>query len=132
MDIIQHGTQSIIVTDLFYMTIFGHSVVISNPWLAAVFFLIGTAPDLLGWIDGLVRGKEYRWNGLYKFFHQQLLESKFYVVITFILFFPGLVFHILMDTFFHKPEGGWIDNGVVWNSVGWVITAWILYLMYVM
>ena len=55
MDIIQHGTQSIIVTDLFYMTIFGHSVVISNPWLAVLFFLIGTIPDLSGWLDGLIR-----------------------------------------------------------------------------
>lgn len=130
MDIIQHGTQSIIVTDLFYMTIFGHSVVISNPWLAVLFFLIGTIPDLSGWLDGLIRGKEYRWNGMYKFFHEDLLKSKFYVVMSFIILFPGLVFHIFIDTFFHKPEGGWIDNGTMWNAIGWAITVVVIYFMY--
>lgn len=131
MDIVQHGTHAIIITDLYLMTIFGHSVIIPHPWIAGILFIIGMMPDLSGWLDGMIRGKEYRWNGLYKFFHEDLLNTKFYVVMTSVIFFPGLVFHILIDKLFHKPDGGWIDNGVYWNIFGWVITLTVIYFMYI-
>lgn len=130
MDIVQHGVQSVIVTDLYYMSLFGHSIVITNPYIAIIFFLIGTLPDLSGWIDGMIRGEEYRWNGMYKTFHEDLLKSPFHVLISFIILFPGLMLHIFLDTFFHKPEGGWIDNGLWWDIAGWVITLIAIYFIY--
>jgi len=128
MDIIQHGVHSVVIMDLVYKTYFGKSLLIINPWVALLFFAIGILPDLSGWLDGKIRGTAYRWDGAYKWFHEMKISQFKTIVMLFTL--PGLVFHIMMDKLFHKPEGGWIDNGTRWNLLGWVITLIVIYFIY--
>ena len=130
MDIIQHGTQSIIITDLFYATIFGYSFVLNWPWVAIIFFLIGIMPDLSGWIDGKMRGEKYRWDGAYNFFHKDLLSKNIVLSAVILFLFPGLVFHIIIDKTFHKPEGGWYNSGWIWNIASWIVTIIVGYITY--
>ena len=121
MDIAQHGVHSVIITDLMLYATTGHSAILVNPWYALLFFVIGILPDLSGWIDGKIRGEQYRWDGAYKFFHYDILNNVWYFVLCNIVA-PGIMTHILIDMFWHKPEGGWIEKGVLYNWIGWGIT----------
>lgn len=122
MDIVQHGVQSVLITDATVYTLTGNSLLVINPWFALLFFIIGIFPDLSGWLDGKIRGTYYRWNGAYKFFHEDLLRKPVYIIAIVSILFPGIMVHIAIDTFWHKPDGGWIENGVKYNKIGWLIT----------
>ena len=90
MDIIQHGVHSVLISDLMYKLAAGSSSVIINPWLALLFFVIGILPDLSGWIDGKIRGEQYRWNGAYQFFHEGLIKKNVLLIIGLIMLILSL------------------------------------------
>lgn len=129
MDIVQHGAHSVILSALVLNTVTSGRLII-DPWMAALFFIIGAMPDLTGWFDGLVRGEKYRWNGMYKFFHEDLLKENILLISMLTMLTPGLILHILIDKLFHKPDGGWIDSGLYWDIIGWVITVGVGYFLF--
>ena len=40
-------------------------------------------------------------------------------------FLLSFALHVGVDELWHKPGGGWIDNGFWYNLVGWALMLWI-------
>lgn len=92
-----------------------------NPWILAFMFILGACLDVSGYVDGLIRGPEYRWNGVYKkTHHPEGLWKLLYLI-------PPIGLHILIDKYCHKPEGGWNSTGYKAEYMFWliVICLWI-------
>ncbi len=76
MDTIAHGLMGIAITYIAYWVLIllipalvysPFSLIMIFIWILS--FLLGAIPDIAGVLDGWIRGKEYRWNGWYGYFH---------------------------------------------------------------
>lgn len=163
MSIVSHGVMgsflSFFVYMLFYpiflingVSLYEYMVIYptNNVYLLFLWgfsFILGAMPDLSAFIDGIVRGKEYRWSGLYSMFHHiekhpNLEKNKFWNILINI---PHIKLHLYLDKhthctsddpaeedlilfrFFLVKKGqttGWNKFGYIWELNFWlVITA---------
>jgi hypothetical protein len=139
MDIIQHGTLSGLAT---------YSIT-GDITCSAVSAFISMLPDIIGFAEKVYHKNYSLWNW-YRVFHNRIVAfdiSGIFIAIAFLSWTSGLLFltnrfsiitiysiiisaswylHILIDYFWHKPEGGWKDHTIYLTHTIWVILIlWI-------
>lgn len=91
--------------------------------LMAFWILLGIGPDAISWAWWFFienQNPEVRWD-LYKQIH--LREPHWWEW----LFLTPWALHIWMDKFVHKPEGGWTENAILIEIIGWLVIVLVLY-----
>ena len=118
MDLVLHGLTGVIITagilELFGVLTLTLPIII----LLSIVWIMGAYPDLVGYLDGLIRGDKYRWNGWYRQSHDAK-EGIWKILGTYNIF--GWL-HIKIDKFWHNDEkGGWKWWGVMVDTLIWAI-----------
>ena len=124
MDLVLHGLTGVllvsIIFELFDILIFTPTIII----ILFIVWLLGAYPDLVGYWDGLIRGKEYRWNGMYLQSHEA--THGIWKILSYI---PFVWLHIKIDKFWHDVDGGWKSWGVITDILIWCILIGIFIIM---
>jgi len=69
--------------------------------------VLGIMPD----IGRLFQKDRNDWTKFYKWAHTT----------SYCFYIPFWNLHIYLDKFVHKPNGGWTDNAIWYELIGWVI-----------
>jgi len=126
MDIVLHGITGVIITAV-VLELFG-VLTLTSPILITLFivWIIGAFPDLVGYLDGLIRGKEYRWNGWYR--HSHDATGGIWKILSYI---PFVWLHIKIDKFWHHDKkGGWKWWGSMVDTLIWAILIMAVILVF--
>lgn len=114
MSFVAHGYMGVFISAGIF-AIFGGRISLT---VVLVSFLLGAFPDIAGYLDGLIRGKEYRWTkGMYGYFHNRdahnELWSKWWFKV--IIYIPHIYIHLFIDKYTHDKETG------KWNTLGYFL-----------
>lgn len=156
MDSIAHGAMGVSISYLIYVVITILLPIQYDPlstssiiiWIIS--FLLGALPDISGFIDGKIRGPEYRWHGYYGYFHHPELYPCIYRKRWFQMLL--LVWHIRLHTYIDEKTHNTVYNpskdnlnifGIQlvrsgqtsgWNINGYIseIIFWMMFIIFIL